>query len=62
VVPIPANQTLYDSKQLALQLASGVETTNSTTANQLLSSKTFVITGTLPVLKRDEAKAFKNWR
>lgn len=52
---IPANQTLISRlKAAGLQLAAEVEAT--TVGNQRLSGKTFVITGTLPTLKRDEAK------
>jgi DNA ligase (NAD+) len=54
---VPANQALIDKLQQAgLQLASKTNTA-SKTKNQSLSGKTFVITGTLPTLKRDEAKA-----
>jgi DNA ligase (NAD+) len=54
---IPANQTLIERlKAAGLQLAQEVETTITSTGNSL-SGKTFVITGTLPTLKRDEAKA-----
>ena len=53
---VPANQTLMGRLQKAgLQLASKVEFI-SQPKSQLLSGKTFVITGTLPTLKRDEAK------
>lgn len=52
---IPANQTLIERLKAAnLQLAGEVDTISPN--NQLLSGKTFVITGTLPTLKRDEAK------
>jgi DNA ligase (NAD+) len=52
---IPANQSLISRlKAAGLQLAAEVEAT--TVGNQRLSGKTFVITGTLPMLKRDEAK------
>ncbi len=55
---IPANLTLIDRLRAAgLQLVSEVDTTTDSTDNQSLSDKTFVITGTLPTLKRDEAKA-----
>jgi DNA ligase (NAD+) len=56
---IPANQTLIERLRAAgLQLADSVETTAPPlSGNQPLSGKTFVITGTLPTLKRDEAKA-----
>ncbi|HEY9613182.1 NAD-dependent DNA ligase LigA, partial [Allocoleopsis sp.] len=53
---VPANQTLIERlRKAGLQLASKVEYTNQHTS-QSLSGKTFVITGTLPTLKRDEAK------
>ncbi len=53
---IGANQTLISRlKAAGLQLAAEVETTDSA-GNQSLGGKTFVITGTLPTLKRDEAK------
>jgi DNA ligase (NAD+) len=53
---VPANQALIDRLQEAgLQLSTEVKTTTEPT-NQLLSGKTFVLTGTLPTLKRDEAK------
>ncbi|OKH23121.1 NAD-dependent DNA ligase LigA [Chroogloeocystis siderophila] len=53
---IPANQVLIKRLQTAgLQLAQ--EITTSAVEASLLSGKTFVITGTLPTLKRDEAKA-----
>jgi DNA ligase (NAD+) len=55
---IPANQSLILRLRAAgLQLTEVVETTDSSADNQPLSGKTFVITGTLPTLKRDEAKA-----
>ncbi len=53
---IPANQVLISRlKAASLQLAAESETTAIPTGNPL-SGKTFVITGTLPTLKRDEAK------
>jgi DNA ligase (NAD+) len=53
---VPANQTLIDRlRNAGLQLATQVETTAKLNS-QPLSGKTFVITGTLPTLKRDEAK------
>jgi DNA ligase (NAD+) len=60
---VPANQTLIERlKNAELQLAN--ESVNSpsihqfTEAKQLpLAGQTFVITGTLPTMKRDEAKA-----
>ncbi len=52
---IPANQVLIERLQaVGLQLAQ--EETSAVVASPL-SGKTFVITGTLPTLKRDEAKA-----
>jgi len=55
---IPANQTLIERlKAAGLQLADEIETTATSSGNQPLSGKTFVITGTLPTLKRDEVKA-----
>ena len=54
---IPANQTLISRlKAAGLQLAAEEEIQDPTGDNQPLSGKTFVITGTLPTLKRDEAK------
>jgi DNA ligase (NAD+) len=53
---VPANQTLIDRlRNAGLQLAAQVETT-AKLKSQPLIGKTFVITGTLPTLKRDEAK------
>jgi DNA ligase (NAD+) len=53
---VQANQILIDRLQKAgLQLALKLEYTNQPKI-QPLSGKTFVITGTLPSLKRDEAK------
>jgi len=55
---ISANQTLISRLQDAgLQFASAVEETSVSQSQQKLAGKTFVITGTLPTLKRDEAKA-----
>jgi DNA ligase (NAD+) len=52
---IPANQSLIDRlKAAGLQLAGEQKTSEPT--NQPLAGKIFVITGTLPTLKRDEAK------
>ncbi|MBD2608485.1 NAD-dependent DNA ligase LigA [Scytonema hofmannii FACHB-248] len=52
---IAANQTLIERLQAAgLQFVGEVTLTSD---NQKLVGKTFVITGTLPTLKRDEAKA-----
>jgi DNA ligase (NAD+) len=54
---IPANQTLIERLQATgLQFAAEV-TAQATSGKQTLAGKTFVITGTLPTLKRDEAKA-----
>ncbi len=54
---IPANQILIERLQAAgLQLAQEAGETTVTSGNPL-SGKTFVVTGTLPTLKRDEAKA-----
>ena len=55
---IPANQTLIERLQAAgLQLAGEVfEESRQNDASLPLAGKTFVITGTLPTLKRDEAK------
>ncbi len=54
---IPANPRLISRlKASGVQLASDVDTA-ALSGNQPLSGKTFVITGTLPTLKRDEAKA-----
>jgi DNA ligase (NAD+) len=53
----PANQDLINRLQIAgLQLAGEAKPVVDQ-AKQPLSGKTFVITGTLPTLKRDEAKA-----
>lgn len=52
---VPANQTLIDRLRSAgVQLAGTAPTAPTDTQ---LAGKTFVITGTLPTLKRDEAKA-----
>ncbi|MFZ1028913.1 MAG: NAD-dependent DNA ligase LigA [Limnoraphis robusta] len=55
---VPANQTLMERlKQQGLNLASQPSQTESSSKQHLtLSGKTFVLTGTLPNLKRDEAK------
>jgi DNA ligase (NAD+) len=55
---IPANQNLVrELQQAGLQLASAeTETVTSDPSSQPLTGKTFVITGTLPTLKRDQAK------
>jgi DNA ligase (NAD+) len=53
---VPANQALINRlREAGLQLAAEVKTNNDP-KGQLLSGKTFVITGTLPTLKRDEVK------
>lgn len=55
---IPANQTLISRlKAAGLQLRAEVEVKAAPAGSQPLSGKTLVITGTLPKLKRDEAKA-----
>jgi DNA ligase (NAD+) len=52
---VPAHQTLIaDLQAIGLQLAAH---TTQSKGPQPLAGKTFVITGTLPTLKRDEAKA-----
>lgn len=54
---IPANQTLISRlKAAGLQLQTFHDTSLQDPASQPLAGKTFVITGTLPTLKRDEAK------
>ncbi len=54
----PANQTLISRLQtIGLQLANAPENTDVGQINSKFVGKTFVITGTLPTLKRDEAKA-----
>lgn len=55
---VPANQTLMERlKQAELNLSSQPSQTESSSKQDLtLSGKTFVLTGTLPNLKRDEAK------
>ncbi len=53
---VPANQILIERlKKAGLKLANEVKT-SAEPKNQFLQGKTFVITGTLPTLKRDEAK------
>jgi DNA ligase (NAD+) len=53
---VPDNQTLVSRLQTAgLQFEGAAPTTSSSAQN--LGGQTFVITGTLPTLKRDEAKA-----
>jgi DNA ligase (NAD+) len=52
---VPANQTLIDRLKIqGIQLAG--DTSNTAPTSAKLVGKTFVITGTLPTLKRDEAK------
>ena len=54
---VPANQSLIARlKTAGLQLQSEVKTLNSADQNLQLTGKSFVLTGTLPTLKRDEAK------
>jgi DNA ligase (NAD+) len=54
---VPANQALIDRlRHAGLQLAAKIDST-AQAKSQSLNGKTFVITGTLPTLKRDEAKA-----
>ncbi|WP_293332078.1 NAD-dependent DNA ligase LigA [Microcoleus sp. CAWBG58] len=54
---VPANQSLIARLQTAgLQLHSEVKSQNLAAQNLQLAGKTFVLTGTLPTLKRDEAK------
>ncbi len=54
---VPANQSLISRlKTAGLQLQSEVKTHNPAEQNLQIAGKTFVITGTLPALKRDEAK------
>ncbi|AFY48135.1 DNA ligase, NAD-dependent [Nostoc sp. PCC 7524] len=54
---IDANQILIERLQAAeLQFANTEETPTIDNANVNLAGKTFVVTGTLPTLKRDEAK------
>ncbi len=53
----PANQTLISRLQdIGLQLANTAETKPVGEINPNLAGKIFVVTGTLPTLKRDEAK------
>ena len=54
----PANQTLIERIQaIGLQLATSAEAQAVGEINQKFAGKIFVVTGTLPTLKRDEAKA-----
>jgi DNA ligase (NAD+) len=52
---VKANQTLIEQLQ-AVGLQFKNTTTKTATTQQILAGKTFVITGTLPTLKRNEAK------
>ena len=53
---VPANQSLIEQlRKAGLQLAAQVQDSPPTN-QQPLAGKTFVVTGTLPTLKRDEAK------
>ncbi len=55
---ISANQSLISRlKDTGLQLATAEETNTVGDVNQKFVGKIFVVTGTLPTLKRDEAKA-----
>lgn len=55
---VPVNQRLIERLRAAgLQLAAVVEERGGKEKKLLLAGKTFVITGTLPTMKRDEAKA-----
>jgi len=54
---IPANQSLISRLKAAGVQPSDVDIAALSGNQPLLSGKTFVITGTLPTLKRDEAKA-----
>jgi DNA ligase (NAD+) len=54
---IPSNQTLIEKLQAAgLEFSVSASSQAAGDRNQKLAGKTFVITGTLPTLKRDEAK------
>jgi DNA ligase (NAD+) len=54
---VPANHSLIERlKTTGLQLKSDIKSQTSTEKNLQLAGKIFVITGTLPTLKRDEAK------
>ncbi|MEM7725503.1 MAG: NAD-dependent DNA ligase LigA [Cyanobacteria bacterium P01_A01_bin.45] len=54
---ISANQTLIQRLQDAgIQLTGSIKTQDTENINLVFAGKTFVITGTLPNLKRDEAK------
>jgi len=54
---VPSNQTLINRlREANLQLAGEPKAASAEATSQPLQGKTFVITGTLPTLKRDEAK------
>ena len=54
---ITANQELIQSlKELGLQFKSDTKAKKPNSSNNVFADKTFVITGTLPTLKRNEAK------
>ncbi|MGB8687341.1 MAG: BRCT domain-containing protein, partial [Microcoleus sp.] len=54
---VPANQSLIERlKTTGLQLQSEIKSHTTAEKNLQLVGKTFVITGTLPTMKRDEAK------
>lgn len=54
---VPANQTLIERLKAAnLQLANAEFVATPTNQSHKFNGKTFVLTGTLPTLKRDEAK------
>lgn len=54
---LPANQTLIERLKAAnLQLVNQESAPSSTTQSNKFNGKSFVLTGTLPTLKRDEAK------
>jgi DNA ligase (NAD+) len=53
----PENIALIDRlKAAGLQFARSIEASSSSTLSDIFAEKTFVITGTLPTLKRDEAR------
>ncbi|MBE9177937.1 NAD-dependent DNA ligase LigA [Oculatella sp. LEGE 06141] len=54
---VPANQRLIERLRAAGVQLAGESKANQPQGNQPLAGKTFVLTGTLPTLKRDEAKA-----
>ncbi|MEL6221746.1 MAG: NAD-dependent DNA ligase LigA [Cyanobacteria bacterium J06627_8] len=54
---VPANQTLIQRlKDAGLQFAGAASVQQAEQQNEAIAGKTFVLTGTLPNLKRDEAK------